>query len=73
MDYKTNSPHQHLRDCIENSMENMHTDVDENDGELAELFASKYLKLTGFLIGFEVATKPSKWAANGSLIFTLKL
>ena len=27
MDYKTNSPHQHLRDCIENSMENMHTDV----------------------------------------------
>ena len=27
MDYKTNSSHQHLRDCIENSMENMHTDV----------------------------------------------
>ena len=30
------------------------------NGELAESFTSKYLKLTGFLIGFEVATKPSK-------------
>ena len=24
---KKNSPHQHLRECIGNSMENMHTDV----------------------------------------------
>ena len=27
LDYETNSPHQHLRECIGNSMENMHTDV----------------------------------------------
>ena len=27
LDYETDSPHQHLRECIGNSMENMHTDV----------------------------------------------
>ena len=27
MDYETNSPHQHLWECIGKSMENMHTDV----------------------------------------------
>ena len=26
-DWQTNSPCQHLRRCIKNSMENMHTDV----------------------------------------------
>ena len=26
MDYETNSPYQHLRECIGNGMENMHTD-----------------------------------------------
>ena len=29
MDYKSNSPHQHFRECIENSMENMHTNAKE--------------------------------------------
>ena len=27
LDYQTNSPYQLLRKCIENKMENMHTDV----------------------------------------------
>ena len=27
LDRETNSPHQHLRECIGNSMENMHSDV----------------------------------------------
>ena len=27
LDYETNSPHQHLRECIGNSMENMHSDL----------------------------------------------
>ena len=27
MDYETNSPHQHLWECIGNSMDNMQTDV----------------------------------------------
>ena len=27
LDYRTNSPYQHLKKCIENSTENMHTDV----------------------------------------------
>ena len=27
LDSKTNSPCQHLSKCLENSMENMHTDV----------------------------------------------
>ena len=27
LDYETNSPHQPLRECIGNSVENMHTDV----------------------------------------------
>ena len=27
LDHETNSPHQHLRECIGNSMENMHSDV----------------------------------------------
>ena len=27
LDYETNSPQQHLRECIGNSMENMHIDV----------------------------------------------
>ena len=27
MDYESNSPHQHFRECIENSMENMHTNA----------------------------------------------
>ena len=27
LDYETNSPHQHLRECVGNSMENMHTDA----------------------------------------------
>ena len=27
LDYETNSPHQHLRECIGNSIENIHTDV----------------------------------------------
>ena len=29
-DFKTNSPSQHFKKCIENSMENMHTDVRES-------------------------------------------
>ena len=27
LDYETNSPHQHLRECMGNSMENMHSDL----------------------------------------------
>ena len=27
MDYESNSPHQHLRECIGNSMEDMHTNA----------------------------------------------
>ena len=27
LDHETNSPHQHLRECIGNSMENMYSDV----------------------------------------------
>ena len=27
LDYEANSPHQYLRECIGNSMKNMHTDV----------------------------------------------
>ena len=31
LDYWTNSPRQHPRKCIENSMENMHSDVRVRD------------------------------------------
>ena len=27
MDYESNSPHQHLRECLGNSMENIHTNA----------------------------------------------
>ena len=27
LDYEANSPHQHLRECVRNSMENIHTNI----------------------------------------------
>ena len=37
LDYETNSPHQHLRECMGNSMENMHSDLTVKGAKVNEV------------------------------------
>ena len=41
-----NSPHQHLRKCVENSKENTHTDVRVKSIKKMQILYSKYTKLS---------------------------